>query len=265
MTSLTDSAINVIVQNPDSNSWTKIIIPVFVSAILTSFIGYWVATKREKVILKQKLETETVDELLKLIWVAENDLNRIITTYYILHFSQYDEQAKIHENSIINKEPITDIDFQFYRLDELKTSIDNDINELINLVSKYHYSALEVIHYIESRKIILDGFKIFIDEIISRHERQRKEMDILTEKTYRFYLKNKIIRNEKLSLSDFDLLKECFDNLNNTNDYLKCYYYDLEIELQNEVIGKLYNKKINGRTPLDPKYKVLKRNIEIKW
>ena len=148
-------------------------------------------------------------------------------------------------------------------LDQIKDSIDNNVNELISKVIKYNQTALYVILFMESRKVILQGFKVFVDQILELHKEQREAKDLLTENIYRFYLKGKIENNQLLSHSDFEQIKSSIDSIENIKNMLLCKFDDLEIALQNEFIGKLFPEKISERNPIDDRFKVLKIDKKI--
>jgi len=241
--------------------WIITLITSIISVIFSSILGWWIANKREKKVLKQKLEIETADEILRLTKKSKEELCNIVLTFYELKFSNYNEQLnKCNDKGNSMLYPTNAL-----ILDQIKNSIDNNMNELTSKVIKYNQTALDVILFMESRKVILQGFKIFVDQILELHEKQREAKDFLTETIYRFYLKGKIENNQLLSHSDFEQIKSSLASIEDIKNMLLCKFDDLEIVLQNEFIGKLFSEKISERNPIDARFKVLKIDKKIKW
>lgn len=231
------------------------------SALISAFVGFIVGMKREKIILRQRLETETVDELLRLIKEAMEKVGGMDTVFFHLPFNRYndlfDEKEDPAEGNIKNI-------LLSGQIDLMKGNID----DLVAAFLRYFDCAVDLIRFSESRSIILNGgFKIFIDRIIEYHGQLRENENLLVEQICRFTILPYVDDHERIPQNYLDMIKEQLKNLESIKLDLVCVYRDFEIELQNEFIGKYYpkGKKLAPRCPEDPSCRVLRKDKTVKW
>ena len=225
------------------------------SAAISALMGYIVSLRKEKVILRQNLEIETVDNLLNLIVDSSNKLSEIysLNPFFIIPFHSYYDNFE-HEDKYSK-----DLWFNI-----AKSNVDN----LCQKCMDYYYTALKVIRFTENRSIILNkGFKVYIDEIIKLHSRLREDTDLLTEQLCRFTILVQMEDGKQITISNLENIKQSLKIIENDINLLQCLYMDFSTELQNDFIGKCYwpKRKIQSRKLQDPKYKVLYKDNKVKW
>jgi len=65
------------------------------------------------------------------------------------------------------------------------------------------------------------------------------------------------LQQPNITAEKIKTIKERADNYIRKCDDLHCYIHDLIIEAQNELLSNLFDRRVDGRKPLDPQYKVI--------
>lgn len=225
------------------------------SATISALIGYIIGLRKEKMMLRQKLEVETVDILLNLIVDASNSLSKIYShiPFMILSFNSYYDNFE-YEDKMVNAIWIN-----------IATG---NVNNFRQSCLDYFYSATKTIRFAENRSIVLnEGFRTYTDEQIKLHTKFRTDTNLLTEELCELDILKKMKQENAISISDQESIKQALNNIEEDITMLQCLYRDFSTELQNHFIGRLYSpkRKIQLRKPQDKKFEVKQRDTKVKW
>jgi len=232
--------------------WVNII--SFVSgALIASFISYLFAKKRENELLKIKLRIETSEQMIESILNFTNKSSLIQTLNYSV-FKNYNEL--LMDNQAFESKSIG-----FYGV----KSSDNIINEkkikrgmdaifefedkYIELCEEYHNSLFCILSILVTKEVILNPFIEFRRRLSYEHE----ELSEIRTSFLSFYyseirenVSSKNLINEA-NIKKIDDFKSQFTK--KTSD-ITSIIYDLQVDLQNEFLSKLFGHTVKGREPI---------------
>ncbi len=235
--------------------------------LLTAFIAVWVAylgfkhaLKRQAKDYQHQFQIRTYEEILKPI----NEALDQSSTYMAL-LNGFASQVSL--NYMAQQEGYS------------PTDLKRRPEDYIHKHHEYLKSLVRLMKSLESILIIDPKLKIFITAISSVHWDISECRDQISQDTYSYLVKDLVGKNgeniqvppESVTLEEKERIAKVVTDMNEIMIDGTCYIMDLQIELQNLLLGEVYGgKKLKHREPVDPKkiaislenYDALKRHFK---
>jgi len=209
-----------------------------ITAVIIIFQIYF-SFKKAIQIQKDKIKEEFNLKFFNLIQEKINDFNELdIENYIRVHVINFINQLK--DNKLPNNIVMTKARFPDFLTKH------NEFTDALNVI----------INIIETHEVINPNFKVFRYALLSSTDSLITTFSYLSEKYISFlpidYEQNVIFNMPNpATLQEIEKLSN--EYIYNCND-LSCFIYDLSIECQNHLLGRLYKNQVNVRWPIDPNH-----------
>jgi hypothetical protein len=223
---------------------------VLLGAMISLLFNVFVAKQR----VRNELKIDTFDKLNASYATLQKDLHSISCSYII---SSYNTNLEFKQkmNDIIGK--INNAIDEMDNRKEGQEQIESIIKNIQNKWDIYGNSLLEYIRIIEMRQVILYRYIGFHHQLLSEYKGLTKIYDklyqIVTGDIWTSITSSQHVENEIV-----ERLKAVEKEFSDKNMDIISIAYDLNIELQNDFIGKIFHRKIPRRKPADKGIKVYK-------
>jgi len=136
-----------------------------------------------------------------------------------------------------------------------------DAVTMINLNAEAGMKASEVLGLIENWTVIDPRVRVFHDAInVAVHEMRNAWNEVepyIFRSTALFSLSPNPTRRHPAHKEDWKGFEAAMSKYSDAISLLDCYVADLKTEMQNELLGELFNSKSPTRVPIDPKYRAI--------
>lgn len=213
-------------------------------AIISSLVSYFFSYIRDRYNSKDNIHLQISNELSKKLY----DCSQLA---YNTHIYQFKTSLNIYKSSISNARSLEEINIKFKltnsdnnsRIYEAKQNLLNEKMKLLDTISNFHKSLIEIILYIEANYIALNMFSEHKDEyfIISNRITQ------VSDKLLHFLYFDDIIEwEENLDDNLLSLINSKIDDiekeLSEIDADVLAYISDFQVGLQNEFFSKYFRK-----------------------
>ncbi|MEM5769872.1 MAG: hypothetical protein AAGU32_16535 [Bacillota bacterium] len=219
----------------DVTGIVSFIIGAILTAIISGVISFYFSRRREKSILKLKVQIDTADKLQEMIKVSSDKSVALILKLDFDNYHQYKDNERLHQVGAQ----------RFYKVFK---KWDEDYIQ-------YTESISSILFFIELREIVLVNFRVFHRELLNVYNNLIKKNQEL------FSIRLKIIdlafRSMQIDVNTIEQFNNAYTDFQELKIDINSYLHDLQIGLQNEFYRKLFHHRIPKRKTADPAYKVL--------